>query len=184
MPSDFSKELLGIHASPLVLSVSSRKEQMSPRLEYNEVGECIAMPTIKSGMYWAFDKCFLRGKKKKRGKEGSGEGGTDEGKKEDREGRGTSCFFPFMQVLHMCMLSHLGCVWLFAVLWMVPCQAPLSMGFSRQEHWSGLPCPPSGDLPEAGIELLSPASPALGGGFFTTSTTWETHTYKSWFPPE
>ena len=42
-------------------------------------------------------------------------------------------------------------------------QAPLSMGFFRQEYWSGLPCPPSGDLPDPGIE---PASPALPGGFF------------------
>ena len=50
------------------------------------------------------------------------------------------------------------------------CQAPLSMGFSRQEYWSGLPCPPAGDLPDPGIE---PASPALPGGFFATSATWE-----------
>ena len=49
-------------------------------------------------------------------------------------------------------------------------QSPLSMGFSRQEYWSGLPFPPPGDFPDAGIE---PASPALAGGFFTTSATWE-----------
>ena len=42
------------------------------------------------------------------------------------------------------------------------------MGFSRQECWSGLPCPPPGDLPEPGIELASVTSPALAGGFFTT----------------
>ena len=89
-------------------------------------------------------------------------------------------------------------------------QAPLFMGFSRQEYWSGLPCPPPGDLPEPGIQavcLMSPAlaclfsrgssqprdraqvshseagfftvwatgkPPGLAGGFFTTSTTWET----------
>ena len=103
MPSDFSKELLGIHASPLVLSVSSRKEQMSPGLEYNEVSGCIAMPPIESDMYWAFDKCFLKGKKKNRGKKGSGEGGMDEGRKEDREGRGTYWgilfFFPIYAAL-------------------------------------------------------------------------------------
>ena len=40
------------------------------------------------------------------------------------------------------------------------------MGFSRQEYWSGLPRPPPGDLPDAGIELASLASPALAGGFF------------------
>ena len=51
--------------------------------------------------------------------------------------------------------------------------APLSMGFSRQEYWSGLPCPPPGDLPDLGIEPLSLTFPALVGGFFTTSTTWE-----------
>ena len=52
-------------------------------------------------------------------------------------------------------------------------QAPLSMGFSRKEYWSGQPCPPSGHLPNRGIEPLSLLSPGLTGGFFTTSTTWE-----------
>ena len=52
-------------------------------------------------------------------------------------------------------------------------QALLSMGFSRQEYWCGLPCPPPEDLPGPGIELKSLASPALTGGFFTTSVTWE-----------
>ena len=46
------------------------------------------------------------------------------------------------------------------------------MGFSRQEYWSGLPCPPPGDLPDPGIEPASLTSPALAGGFFTTSATW------------
>ena len=71
------------------------------------------------------------------------------------------------------MLSHFSHVLLFATLWTVACQAPLSMGFSRQEYWSGLPCPPPGDLPDPGIELTSPASLALAGGLFTTSATWE-----------
>ena len=57
--------------------------------------------------------------------------------------------------------------------WTIVCQAPLSMGFSRQEHWSGLPCPPSEDLPDPGIKLMSLRSPALAGWFFTTSTTLE-----------
>ena len=52
-------------------------------------------------------------------------------------------------------------------------QAPLSMGFSRQEYWSGLPWPPPGDLTHPGIEPTPLTSPALVGGFFTTSTTWE-----------
>ena len=62
---------------------------------------------------------------------------------------------------------------LFATLWTVAHRAPLSMGFSRQEYWSGLPCTPPGDLPDPRIEPVSLASPALGGGFFTTSATWE-----------
>ena len=45
------------------------------------------------------------------------------------------------------------------------------MGFSRQEYWSWLPCPPPGDLPNSGIEPVSLKSPALAGGFFTTSVT-------------
>ena len=52
-------------------------------------------------------------------------------------------------------------------------QAPLSMGFSRQEYWSGLSCPPPRDLPNTGIKPASPTSPALAGGFFTTGATWE-----------
>ena len=52
-------------------------------------------------------------------------------------------------------------------------QAPLSMEFSRQAYWSGLPFPSPGDLPDPGIERASLMSPALAGGFFTTSATWE-----------
>ena len=46
------------------------------------------------------------------------------------------------------MLSHFSCVQLCGILWTAACQAPLSMEFSRQEYWSGLPCPPPGDLPD------------------------------------
>ena len=53
-------------------------------------------------------------------------------------------------------------------------QAPLSVGFPRQEYWSGLPFPPPGDLSDQGIEPASLLSPALAGGFFTTSATWKT----------
>ena len=60
-----------------------------------------------------------------------------------------------------------------ATLWTVDPQAPLSLGFSRKEYWSGLPCPPPGDLPDPGIESASLMSPALAGGFFTPTTTWE-----------
>ena len=57
--------------------------------------------------------------------------------------------------------------------WAVARQAPLSMGFSRQEYWRVLACPPLGDLPNPGIEPGFPISTALAGGFFTTSATWE-----------
>ena len=56
--------------------------------------------------------------------------------------------------------------------WTVARQVPLSMGFFRQKYWSGL-FPTPGDLPDPGNELTSLLSPALAGGFFTTSTTWE-----------
>ena len=56
-------------------------------------------------------------------------------------------------------------------------QAPLFIGFSRQEYWSALQCPLPGDHPNPGIEPSSLTSPALAGGFFTTSTTWEAHLY-------
>ena len=69
------------------------------------------------------------------------------------------------------MLSH---VQLFATTWTVVRQAPLSMEFSRQEYWSGLPFPSPGNLPEdPGIKHLSLESPALAGRFFTTCGTWE-----------
>ena len=72
--------------------------------------------------------------------------------------------------LACCRFSH---VWLFATLWTVVCQAPLPMGFSRQEYWSGWPCPSPGDLPNKGIEPASPVYPILAGRFFITSATWE-----------
>ena len=72
-----------------------------------------------------------------------------------------------------CVLSHSAVMSNSVTQWTTADQAPLSMGFSRQEHWSGLPCPPPGDLPDPGIESTSFMSPALAGGFFTTSTTLE-----------
>ena len=53
----------------------------------------------------------------------------------------------------------------------VACQAPLSKRFSRQEYWSGFPCPPQGDFPDPRIKPTSVMSPALVGGFFTTCAT-------------
>ena len=71
------------------------------------------------------------------------------------------------------MLSCFSCVQLFPMLWTVTCQAPLSMGFSSQEYWSGLPCPPPGDLPNPGMEPTSLRSSALADGFSMTSGIWE-----------
>ena len=64
------------------------------------------------------------------------------------------------------VLSH---VQLFALLWTVICQVPLSTGFSSQEYWSGLPFPTPGDLPDPGIEPTSLSSPALAGRFLPLS---------------
>ena len=77
----------------------------------------------------------------------------------------------------MCMLTHSSHVRLFVTLWMVACQAPLSMRFSRQKYWSGLPFPPPGDLPDPMIEHESLMSPVLAGRFFNTSDTWEAPIY-------
>ena len=70
----------------------------------------------------------------------------------------------------VCVPSRFSRVQLCATLWTVACQAPLSMGFSREEYW-----PPPGDLPYPWIRLVSLRSPALAGGIFTTSATWETY---------
>ena len=59
--------------------------------------------------------------------------------------------------------------------WTVAHKAPPSMGFSKQEYWSGLPWPPRGDLPDPGFKPMFLMSPALAVRFFTTSTTWEAH---------
>ena len=67
-------------------------------------------------------------------------------------------------------IKSLSCVQLFGIPWTVAHQAPPSMGFFRQEYWSGLPCSPPEDLPNPRIELKSLLSPALAGRFFTTSS--------------
>ena len=67
--------------------------------------------------------------------------------------------------MHVFVLSP---VQLFVTPWTAACQTPLSMEFSKQEYWSGLPFPPPGDLPNPGIKPVSLASAALAGRFFTT----------------
>ena len=81
--------------------------------------------------------------------------------------------------LYSPLLSCFSCVQLFVTLRNYNPLAPLSMEFFKQEYWSGLPCPPPGDLPGPGIEPVSLTSPALAGGcfcfcFFATGATWET----------
>ena len=88
----------------------------------------------------------------------------------------THCFQELLQsefhntLCLACMLIHFGRVRLLATLWTVTHQAPLSMGFSRQEYWSGLPCPPPRDLPQPRQESNPCASCGswTAGGFFTT----------------
>ena len=85
----------------------------------------------------------------------------------------------FTFILHACVVNCLCVVWLFETPWTIAHQAPLSMGFTRQEYWSGLPFPSSGDLPNAGIKCKPPMSPALAGRFFTTEQPGKPH---SWWP--
>ena len=69
-----------------------------------------------------------------------------------------------------CTLSR---VQLFETPWTVACQPPLSMEYSRQEYWSGIPFPIPGNLPDPGIQPASLGSLALADGFFITNATWE-----------
>ena len=77
-----------------------------------------------------------------------------------------------MQFMLRCAKSLQSCP---ALCDPMDCSPPgsLFVGFSRQEYWSGLPLPPPGDLPQPGIKPSSLMSPALAGGFFTTTATWE-----------
>ena len=69
------------------------------------------------------------------------------------------------RIYHVFVLSHFNCIQIFVALWAVACQDPLSVGSSRQEYWSGLLCPPAGDLPNPGMEPMSVMSSALIGVF-------------------
>ena len=85
-------------------------------------------------------------------------------------------YFPISNYgVRLCMLSHFSSVWLFATLWTVACQAPLSIlacPFLGKDTTVG-PCPPPGNLPDPWMEPISLVSPALAVRFYTTSTTWE-----------
>ena len=77
--------------------------------------------------------------------------------------------------LHVCVLSHFSHVQLFATAWTLAHRAPLSMGFSRHGYWSGLPCPPPGDLPDPGIKPISQVSCIGQWVLYPTSATWVAH---------
>ena len=87
------------------------------------------------------------------------------------------CLFPLL-ILFCILAQSFSHVQSFVTQRTVAYQAPLSLGFPRQEYWSGLPSSPPGDLPDPGIKPMSVASPAIARGFFTTlilfgtSTTW------------
>ena len=78
----------------------------------------------------------------------------------------------------VCVLSHSVVSDSFVIPWTVAHQAPLSIEFSRQEYWNGLPFHTSGDLADPGIEPGSPVSPALAGGFFTTKPPGKPETQR------
>ena len=75
---------------------------------------------------------------------------------------------PWSHIIYSINIHHVqslfSCVQLFVISWTVACQAPQPMGFSEQEYWSGLPCPPPRDLPNSEIEPASLKFPALAGG--------------------
>ena len=74
-----------------------------------------------------------------------------------------------------CVLSHFSCVRLFVIPWTGGHQPSMSVGFSWQEYWSGLPFPPPRDRPNPGIKPESLKSSVLAGRLFTTSAIWESH---------
>ena len=78
-----------------------------------------------------------------------------------------------LQEVQAHMLSHSNYVRFFCNPMDCSPPGPSVLGFSSQEYWSGLPCPPPGDLPDPGSKPISLMSSALAGGFFSTSTTWE-----------
>ena len=92
-----------------------------------------------------------------------------------------SYFYPISGLWISVHAKSLSCVWLFATLWTIALHALLSMGFCRQEYWSGLPLSSPVDLPHPGIEPMSLMCPALAGRFFTTNATWEVNfSRKAW----
>ena len=106
--------------------------------------------------------CWVEARKLSRGSQGQSQKGSAKDKRQRRWKHRTHTQGP----------SRFSRVRLFVTPQSVASQASLSMGSSRQEYWSGLPCPPPGDLPGPGIEPVSLMPPALACRFLTSSATW------------
>ena len=106
---------------------------------------------------------FMRVRKRNRGTDM----GMDNIKKERKKISWVKLRGFIVHCAHVQFLSHFQ---IFVTPWTVARQAPLSMGFSRQEHWSGLLCPPPRGLPDPGVKPMSVTSPASAGRFFTTGS--------------
>ena len=78
-------------------------------------------------------------------------------------------------------MSVLSSQRLFVTLWITACQSPLSMGFFRQEYWRGLPFPPPGDLPDPGIEPMSPEPPVLQADSLPVELSGKPHQYMDYY---
>ena len=135
----------------------------TPRWSVWKVGGCVFWSP--KGCRLRCDSCNLGEKDVPSKRKGQGEklGNTN------TMGRGTEEPAKEIECVSARMLRTFKCVRLLATLWTVARQAPLSMGLSRQEYWSGLPFPSQGNLPDPGTEPESLLSPALAGGFFTFS---------------
>ena len=120
------------------------------------------------GIYWV-NRCLSTGRQGKCNKKEKG-GGWSIPK--------TNCYLNILSNSVFLSLVAKSCPTL-ATLWTVAWQAPLSMGFSRQEYWSGLPCSSRGIFPTQAWNPRLLHLPALAGEFFTTSATWEAHLYSN-----
>ena len=105
-----------------------------------------------------------------------GNGLADKTAKQADEGLGVTSEAPMLEkaadsYMHTCKISHFSHVLLFGAQYTIAHKAPLSMKLSRQEYWSGLPCPSSGDFPDRSIKPVFLMFPALSVRFFTTSPT-------------
>ena len=119
-----------------------------------------------SGEQWAHCLTILhpaRGQCRKSGTKWHGDTGPSPGVPRREAKSIARCVPQLTSCLCVCAKSPQSCL-TFVTPWTIACQAPLSIGFSMREYWSGLPCPPPGDLPHPGMEPASLRSPAMAGG--------------------